>query len=124
MTHLVRAAIALIVLALLAAYAATVVHDFYAHVDRAVYIAVDDGEANIVYSLATRGRYSLAASPVLEDMSRMHGQFNYGPWYFYFAAVVVWLFGFSLTAIRSIHLWVIVASAALALVWFRGRDRI
>ena len=107
----------------LAVYAGRVVHDFYAHVDRAVYAAVDDGEANIAYSVATQGAYSFPASPVLSGMSRMHGQFNYGPWYFYLAGAIVWLFGYSLTAVRSIHLWVVVSCVTAAVFWFRGRGR-
>lgn len=117
-------AIATALWVLLIADAMVVVHDFYTYADRAVYAAVDDGEANIAYSLATLGRYGFPASPVLEGMSRMHGQFNYGPWYFYLAAGLIWIFGYSLTLVRSIHLWVIVSCAAAAMVWFRGgRDR-
>ena len=123
MTAAIRAAVAIALWAALAAYAAMTAHDFYTHVDRAVYTAVDDGEANIVYSLATQGRYSFPASPTLSNMSRMHGQFNYGPWYFYLAAALVWLFGFSLTVVRSIHLWVMLGATAAAAFWFRGRSR-
>jgi hypothetical protein len=123
-SRVARGVLALIVFAAIAGYAATVVHDFYSRVDRFVYTAVDDGEANIAYALAAHGRYAFVASPVLLDQSRMHGQFNYGPWYFYLAAAVIWVFGFSLTAIRAIHLWVIVAAVAAAFLWFRGRDRI
>ncbi len=107
-----------------AADAAITVHDFYLRADRQVYAAVDDGEANIAYALATQGRYAFVASPVLLDQSRLHGQFNYGPWYFYLAAAVVWVFGFSLTAIRAIHTWVIAGAVAAAFLWFRGRDRL
>lgn len=120
----VRTAVAAALVATVALYAVTVIHDFYTRVDRVVYTAVDDAEANIAYSLATRGRYAFPASPVLLDESRLHGQFNYGPWYFYLAAGVVWIFGFSLTAIRAIHLWVVVGAAVAAFLWFRGRDRI
>ena len=123
MLSAVRAVVAIALWTVLAVYAAATVHDFYAHVDRAVYAAVDDGEASIVYALATQGHYSFPASPTLTDLSRMHGQFNYGPWYFYLAAALVWLFGFSLTLVRSIHLWVILGVAAAAACWFRGRSR-
>jgi hypothetical protein len=121
---LARTALAAMLAAVVAGYAAIVVHDFYSRVDRFVYTAVDDGEANIAYALAAHGRYAFVASPVLLDQSRLHGQFNYGPWYFYLAAAVVWLFGFSLTAIRAIHLWIIVGAVGAAFLWFRGRDRI
>jgi hypothetical protein len=120
----VRLVISAALIAVVTIYAALVVHDFFANADRAVYAAVDDGEANISYSLATMGRYAFPASPVLLDMSRMQGQFNYGPWYFYLGAAVVWFFGFSLTALRSIHVWVIVGAVVTAFVWFRGRDRV
>src|SRR5215471_2210547 len=120
----VRLAISAALVAAVAIYAAAVIHDFYANADRAVYAAVDDGEANISYSLATLGRYAFPASPVLLDMSRMQGQFNYGPWYFYLGAAIVWFFGFSLTALRSIHLWVIVGAVLTAFAWLRGRDRV
>jgi hypothetical protein len=123
-SRLARAALAAIVVAAVAGYALTVVHDFYTRVDRFVYTAVDDGEANIAYALAAHGRYAFVASPVLLDQSRLQGQFNYGPWYFYLAAAVIWMFGFSLTAIRAIHLWIIVGTVATAFLWFRGRDRI
>src|SRR4051812_34349363 len=88
----------------IAVYAARITHDFYTHADRAVYASVDDGEANIAYSLASHGKYAFPASPVLVGLTRMRGQFNYGPWYFYLAGGLVWLFGYSLTVVRSIHL--------------------
>jgi hypothetical protein len=122
--RVIRLAISAALVALVAIYAAAIVHDFYVNADRAVYAAVDDGESNISYSLATMGRYAFPASPVLLDMSRMQGQFNYGPWYFYLGAAVVWFFGFSLTALRSIHLWVIVGAAVTAFAWLRGRDAV
>lgn len=103
--------------------AAKMTHDFYRYVDRSIYVAVDDSEANIAYDLATYGRYGFPASPVLADMSRLDGQFNYGPWYFYLAGGLVWLFGFSLTLVRSIHLWVLLATIGVAGAWFSGRDR-
>lgn len=107
----------------LAVSAAKVTHDFYRYIDRSIYAAVDDSEANIAYDIAEHGRYGFPASPVLADMSRLDGQFNYGPWYFYLAGGLVWLFGFSLTLVRSIHLWVLLASIGLAGAWFSGRDR-
>jgi hypothetical protein len=105
------------------AYAAHVGRDFYHHVDRAVFVTTDDGEAGIAYALATHGRYAFLSSPLVGRQSRLHGQFNYGPWYFFLAAGLIWLFGYSLTVVRAIHFWVVVAAAIAAGTWFRGRDR-
>lgn len=107
----------------LIAYTALVIHDFYRYVDHSIYMAVDDGEAAIAYSLATEGRYGFLSSPILVGLPRNHGQFNYGPWYFALAAGLIWLFGYSLTLVRSIHLGLILFSIVAAAVWFRGRDR-
>lgn len=101
------------------AYAALVIHNFYLYVDHAIYLAADDGLANISYAWANAGRYGFLSSPQLADIARTHGQFNYGPWYFGAAAALIWLFGYSLTLLRSIHLWVMVAVAFLAFRWFR-----
>ena len=102
-------------------YTALVIHGFFRTVDHAVYLAADDGLANIAYALGTEGRYGFLTSPMLVGLSRTDGQFNYGPWYFYLAGALVWLFGYSLTLLRSIHLWVIVATVAAARWWFGGR---
>jgi hypothetical protein len=107
----------------LAAYALYVGRDFYHHVDRAIFVTADDGEAGIAYALANHGRYAFLSTPLLEGMPRLHGQFNYGPWYFYLAAGVIWLFGYSLTAVRAIHFWVVIAAAIAAWGWFRGSNR-
>lgn len=107
----------------LVVYAVRIGHDFYTHVDRAVWVTTDDGEAGIAYALANQGRYAFLSSPLLENMPRLHGQFNYGPWYFYLAAGVVWLFGYSLTAVRAIHFWVVIGGVLSAAMWFRGRHR-
>jgi len=107
----------------LAVAAAKATHDFYRYVDRAIFVSVDDSEANIAYVLASKGRYGFLASPMLTGMDRTRGQFNYGPWYFYLAGGLIWLFGFSLTLVRSIHLWVILGSIVAAALWFNGRDR-
>src|SRR5262245_9630997 len=115
--RLTRAAAAAVVLA----YALLVIHGFYETVDRAIYLAVDDGLANIAYALGTEGRYGFLSSPTLVGLSRTQGQFNYGPWYFYLAGLLVWLFGYSLTLVRSIHLWVIVSAIVAARWWFGGR---
>lgn len=101
------------------AYALLVIHDFYRYVDHAIYVATDDALANISYTLATLGRYGFLTSPVLTDVPRNYSQFNYGPWYFGAGAALIWLFGYSLTLMRSIHLWVMVFVAAASMRWFR-----
>jgi hypothetical protein len=107
----------------LCAVAGKATHDFYRYADRSIYVAVDDSEANIAYSLANGGRYGFPASPVLTGLPRTDGQFNYGPWYFYLAGALVWIFGFSLTVVRSIHLWIILGSILAVAWWLRGRER-
>lgn len=104
----------------LVGYAALVVRDFYRYVDRAVYVSVDDSLTNEAYVIASKGRYGFLASPVLFGVERHHGEISYGPWYFHLAGALIWLFGYSLTLVRSIHLWTIVAAVAAASWWFRG----
>lgn len=103
--------------------AVKVTHDFYRYIDRSIHVTVDDAEANISYALATEGRYGFFSSPVLVGMDRTHTQFNYGPWYFYMAAGLTWVFGFSLTLMRSIHLAVILGTVVVAGFSFGGRHR-
>jgi hypothetical protein len=117
-------AIAFALCVTLGSYVALVGRDFYHHADRAIWVTTDDGEAAIAYGLANHGRYAFLSSPVLAGMSRLGGQFNYGPWYFYMAAAAIWLFGYSLTLVRALHFWVVVGCAAAAFAWFRGRDRV
>ena len=119
-----RLALVLVLTGLLVAYTALVTHDFYSYVDRSIFASVDDSEANIAYTVSTRGNYGFPASPVLVGLDRSHAQFNYGPWYFYLAGGLTWVFGFSLTLIRSIHLWIVLGSIGAAAFWFRGRDGI
>lgn len=107
----------------LALYAALVVHDFYWYADRLVYLALDDALANQAYVLATEGRYGFLASPTLYGVPRHIGEVSYGPWYFYLAGLLVWLFGYSLTLVRSIHLWILVGIIIAGAVWFRGPAR-
>jgi hypothetical protein len=121
---ILRRAIAFALCATLVTYAALVGRDFYRHADRAIWATTDDGEAAIAYALASHGRYAFLSSPVLAGMSRLGGQFNYGPWYFYTAAAAIWLFGYSLTLVRALHFWVVVGCAVAAFAWFRGRDRL
>ncbi len=123
MLRLLRALVVAALWLSVGAYAVHVGHDFFHHVDRAVWVTTDDGEASIAYALALHGRYAFLPSPLLENMPRLHGQFNYGPWYFYLAAAAIWLFGYSLTVVRAVHFWVVIAAAIGAAAWLRGRDR-
>lgn len=118
-----RTLLALVLWVSIGLSAAKVTHDFYRYIDRSIHVTVDDGEANISYALATEGRYGFLSSPVLMGMDRTRAQFNYGPWYFYLAGGLIWLFGFSVTMLRSIHLWLVLGSIGLAGVWFGGRHR-
>jgi len=105
-------------------YAAIVVHQFFSYIDHAVYLAVDDSLANTSYALGKHGRYGFPASPVLMGMSRNDGLFNFGPWYFFLGAGLVWLFGYSLTLLRSIHLAIVIATIVAARWWLSdGRPR-
>ena len=122
--HVLRRTVVFVLCTTLVTYAALVGRDFYRHADRAIWVTTDDGEAAIAYALASHGRYAFLSSPVLAGMSRLGGQFNYGPWYFYTAAAVIWLFGYSLTIVRALHFWVVVGCAAAAFAWFRGSDRV
>jgi len=110
-----------VVAAAVVVYGALIVRDFYRYVDRAVYLAYDDSLANTAYALATTGHYGFPASPYLAGFSRSDGLINYGPWYFWLGAVLIGLFGYSLTLLRSIHLWAIVAIAATAPWWFHAK---
>jgi hypothetical protein len=118
-----RAIVSVALWASLLGCSALVVHDFYRHVDHWVFLSVDDGLSNEAYALASQGRYGFLSSPEVSGVERHHGEVSYGPWYFYLAAGLIWLFGYSLTLVRSIHLWVILGCIALASVWFRGQGR-
>ncbi len=110
----------------LAVYLALVVRDFCRTIDRYPYLAADDGLANISYVLGTTGRYGFLSSPLQSptNTTRHDGFYNYGPWYFFLGAGLVWLFGFSLSLLRSIHFFVILFSAVLGFFFLRkGRDR-
>lgn len=98
-------------------FAAIVTRHFFQLSGSAIYLSTDDSLANLSYSLATEGRYGFLSSPILLDIPRDHGLFSYGPYYFYVGAALFWLFGYSLTLIRSIHLAVILAVALAARAW-------
>jgi len=100
------------------AYAVLVSRDFFRFADTAVYVSSDDGLANVSYALATEGRYGFLSSPVLTGVARDLGLMNYGPFYFYVGAALIWVFGYSLTLLRLIHLAVILAIAAAGRTWF------
>src|SRR5687768_8461025 len=115
--------ISIALFAVVIAYGVLVVRDFYWFADRTIYAAVDDGLANQAYMIATEGRYGFMSSPTLLGVPRHVGEISYGPWYFYFAAGLVWLFGYSLTLVRSVRLLLIVAAVVAAGGWFPGRSR-
>lgn len=99
-------------------YAALIARQFFRYAGVAIHLSTDDAVANIAYALAEEGRYGFLSSPVLQDMPRYQGLFSYGPYYFYLGAALIWLFGYSLTLLRSIHLGVILFLAAAGQRWF------
>lgn len=101
-------------------YAVVVSRQFFHTVNSAVFLSTDDAVANISYALATEGRYGFLSSPVLAGMPRHDGLFSYGPFYFYLSAGLIWLFGYNLVLLRSIHLMVMLAVIAAGGRWFRG----
>ncbi|HXG13391.1 MAG TPA: glycosyltransferase family 39 protein [Gemmataceae bacterium] len=107
-----------------AGYALAVIHDFFHYADAYPYVAIDDGLANLSYAVATHGRYGLLTSPIqgFSNHCRHDGFFNYGPWYFFLGAGLTWLFGYSLTLLRAIHLFVLLIAAVLAYRWFPARE--
>lgn len=107
---------------LLAAYALLVTRDFFRFTDTLVYVALDDGLINQSYMLAEHGRYGFISSPTTLGVPRHFGEVSYGPWYFYAAGALIWFFGYSLTLVRSIHLWVVIGAVAAAAWWFPRRE--
>ena len=117
-TWLRRLAIVIVWLPVVA-YAGQVSHQFFVTADSAITLSTDDGVGNISYALATEGRYGFLSSPVLAGMARHDGLFSYGPFYFYLGAALIWVFGYSIVLLRTIHLVVILGIAAAGGVWFR-----
>lgn len=115
-----RVAIVLVWLPVLV-YGLITVQQFFHTANSAVFLSTDDAVGNISYALATEGRYGFLSSPLLAGMARHDGLFSYGPFYFYLGAGLIWLFGYSIVLLRSIHLAVILGIAAAGGVWFRGR---
>lgn len=98
-------------------YALVLVHDFFQYIGSFPYVATDDGMANTSYGLATQGRYAFLSSPIINNwVQRVHGIHNYGPWYFWLGAGLVWVFGYSLSLMRFMHLGLVGAAAALAVL--------
>ena len=122
MIRLVRIGLEVMLVVMVCAYAAAVIRDYSRYAAHYPYIATDDGLANVSYALATEGRYGFMTSPVqgFTDIMRDRGFFNYGPWYFYSGAALIWLFGYSLTMLRAMHLAGILA-IAVAGAWCFGR---
>jgi hypothetical protein len=100
-------------------YAIKVARTYFLHADSAIALSADDALANISFALATEGRYGFLSSPVLFDIPRDQGLFSYGPFYFYVAAALIWLFGYSLTLMRAIHVAAMIGIAFAAQSWFR-----
>jgi hypothetical protein len=124
--RVLAAAANILVLAAVCAVAAGAVRDFSRYVDHYPYLATDDSVANVSYALATEGRYGFLSSPMqgYAEVTRHDGFFNYGPWYFYIAAGLIWLFGYSLALLRSIHLGTILIIAGAACWWFGRRGQL
>lgn len=99
-------------------YIAVTVHHFFAHIDYSPYLAVDDILANVSSFIAEHGRFGFPASPMIGTASkhfpRMDGILTYGPWYFYLGGALSWLFGYSLTLMRSLHLLLLLTMGGMA----------
>lgn len=102
-------------------YGVITARQFFHTADSAIFLSTDDAVGNIAYSLATEGRYGFLSSPLLAGMPRHDGLFSYGPFYFYLGAGLIWLFGYSIVLLRTIHLAVILGIAASGGYWFRAR---
>jgi len=115
----------LILLAVIAV-AVIVTRDFVRYVDHYPYLAADDALANVSYAWGSAGRYGFLTSPFqgFSGLPRHDGFFNYGPWYFFAGAVAVWLFGYSLELLRSLHLLGILGISAIACGWFWRRGQV
>ncbi len=111
---------------LLGALAFFVTHKFTVTVGRAPALAFDDALAGISANLAREGRLGFDAVPVnpLALVSQNENFFNYGPWYFFFAASLDWLFGTSYEVHRWAHLLGVLLSIGLASMFFKERDRL
>lgn len=97
-------------------------HDFFAYIGHYPYWSIDDGLAVISTSLLQTGRYGDPSVPVepFSGAQRYRGFFNYGPWYFLTGSALVWLFGFSVKLLRSIHLFAALSLAVVGHRLFKG----
>ena len=100
------------------------IHHFFLYIDKTPYLAVDDALGNVSYTIATEKRFAFPASPTVSTGKkwghRMQGLLTYGPWYFYMGAGLIWLFGFSVSALRFIHLLVVLFLIFMAFKWYKG----
>lgn len=105
-------------------YALLIIHEFAGYIDTYPYFALDDSLANISYSLASEGRYGFLSSPFQAPTHalRHDGFFNYGPWYFYFGSILIWLFGYSIGLLRAIHLVALIITIVVAARWFKNKE--
>lgn len=114
--HARTASLALYGLALVVV--AVAVHTFFAYIGHYPYWSIDDGLGILSTSWLQMGRYGDPSVPVesYSGFQRYRGFFLYGPWPFAAGSLLVWLVGFSVEALRSLHLL-----AALSLVWVARR---
>ncbi len=82
-----------------------VIHESLDFITRAPLLSVDDSIPNVAVSLAEHGRYGFLASPTQGyfEVDRTRGFFNYGPLYFYVAALLTWVANPSLAMYRMLH---------------------
>lgn len=102
----------------LLAFVAIATHNFFAYINHYPYWSIDDGLAVVSTSWLQTGRYGDPSVPVEQysGFQRYNGFFLYGPWWFAAGSAITWLFGFSIQALRSIHL---IAALSLAFVGSR-----
>lgn len=117
MTRVLKAALYVV----LAIVAAAAIHNFFAYIEHYPYWSIDDGLGVISTSWLQTGRYGDPSVPVEQysGIQRYRGFFLYGPWPFAAGTAVTWLFGFSVQALRSLHL---LAALSLVLVAYRLFD--
>lgn len=104
--------------ATLVLFVAVATHNFFAYIGHYPYWSIDDGLSVVSTSWLQTGRYGDPAVPVegFSDLQRYRGFFIYGPWPFAAGTAMTWLFGFSVQALRAMHLL-----AALSLVVIASR---
>lgn len=117
MTRAERAIAATLYVLLAIAVLATT-HKFFAYIGHYPYWSIDDGLSVVSTSWLQTGHYGDPSVPVegFSDRQRFRGFFIYGPWPFAAGSLVTWLLGFSVEALRAVHLF-----AALSLVLVASR---